>query len=80
MRDDMLRAQSQHEDLKKKLQQMELVVSDMKNKEELAREELQKEKVSSSMWDFNGLLIMCYALQKLQLTYLQILFNHLQLR
>jgi len=49
MRDDMLRAQSQHEDLKKKLQQMELVVSDMKNKEELAREELQKEKVSSSM-------------------------------
>ena len=47
MREDMMRAKSQQDEYKKQLQQAEMEIRDHKDKLEMAREELEKEKVGT---------------------------------
>ena len=53
LREDMLRAQSQEDEYKKQLQQAELEIRDHKNKLEMAREDLEKEKVGTCRLDLS---------------------------
>ena len=56
IREDMLRAQSQQEEYKKQLQEAELDIRDHKHKLEMAREDLEKEKVYAPLSNLIGWL------------------------